>query len=68
MPSAAEVEAAGEALARYGMDETTLASAGDRRLIDMMSADNRAGFLDKVHAALAAAEAVRAAATAAAER
>jgi hypothetical protein len=49
-------------MSRHGIDEQTLASAGDKRLIDMMSADNRAAFLAKVRAGLAAAEAVRAAA------
>jgi hypothetical protein len=64
MPSAAEVEAAAEAISRHGVDKQTLATAGDRRLIDMMSAANRAAFLAKVRAGLAAAEAVRAAAAA----
>jgi hypothetical protein len=61
MPSAAEVEAAAEAISRYGIDAETLATAEGKPLLSLMSADNRASFLARVRAGLAAAEAVRAA-------
>ena len=59
MVTEAEVEAAAEALARYGMDEATLASAGGKPLLLLMSAENRAAYLAKVRAALAAAAAAK---------
>jgi hypothetical protein len=58
----AEVEAAAEAIARYGIDEATLASAGGKPLLSLMSAENRAAYLAKVRAGLAAAAAAAAAA------
>lgn len=61
MVTDAEVEAAAEALARYGMDEATLAAAGGKPLLSLMSAENRAGYLAKVRAGLAAAAAAAAA-------
>jgi hypothetical protein len=59
MVTDAEVEAAAEALARYGMDDDTLASVGDKSLLSIMTEDNRAAYLAKVRAGLTAAAAVR---------
>ena len=58
MVTDAEVEAAGEAMAKHGMDETLLGTTA-KPVLQMMSAENRESFLARVRAGLEAAEAVR---------